>query len=388
MLPLSVATFLTTAGLRDQVQAALIEESLRTTAEEADESRWPLFLEKVERSRPDAVLLDIYKVSGTPEERIRALRRVAPDAMVIAISNTSDGEEVLRAIRAGADEYVYPPVGPNLKVALERGTKERSRVRNTQREPGKVFGVVAAKGGSGATTIACHLAVELGKLVAAREQHVLLADLDLDAGMIGFLMKSNSGYTVADALENVHRLDDSYWKGLITNGRPGLEVITAPESSFESTRPTALREVNNIIEFVRYQYPWTIVDLGRGISPMLGEALKALDEIYLVTHFDLPALHRAKQILASAVKAGYPKHRLRLVINRVSSRTELMPQELEKTFDLPVFASFPEDSAVLFDSYCDGTMASPQSPFGRKVAHVARKIAGVPEVKRKFSLFG
>ena len=57
---------------------------------------------------------------------------------------------------------------------------------------------------------------------------MLLADLDVSAGMVAFLMKSVSPYSVADALNNVDRLDSSYWKALVSNGIPGLEVISAP----------------------------------------------------------------------------------------------------------------------------------------------------------------
>ena len=108
----------------------------------------------------------------------------------------------------------------------------------------------------------------------------------------------------------------------------------------------------------------------------------------MVTLFDLPALHRAKKMIAAALQMGYPKDRLRLIVNRVLSRTDVMPKELEKTFDIPVFASFPNDQAVLFDSYCEGKLAPPQSPFGKQISVVARKMTGAQETKRKFAFFG
>jgi hypothetical protein len=42
-------------------------------------------------------------------------------------------------------------------------------------------------------------------------------------------MKTKSPYSVMDALNNLHRLDQNYWSALISNGMPGLEIITAPE---------------------------------------------------------------------------------------------------------------------------------------------------------------
>jgi hypothetical protein len=42
----------------------------------------------------------------------------------------------------------------------------------------------------------------------------------------------------------------------------------------------------------------------------------------------------------------------------------------------------------LFDSYCEGKLAPPQSPFGKQISVVARKMTGAQETKRKFAFFG
>jgi pilus assembly protein CpaE len=388
MVPLTLAVFITTGELREQVQQSLNDDQIRIVVTENDHFHWAQFLERIERVGADAVLLDIAQLTDSLEENIRSIKTIVPAAVVIALSNNSDGKLVMRAIRAGAAEFVCPPIAANLLIALERSSEEKLRIRNALREPGKIYGFVSAKGGSGATSIACHLAVELGRMSALKQQEVLLADLDLEGGMISFLMKSQSGYTVADALENVHRLDHRYWKGLVTNGRPGLEIITAPETFFDNSRPIGVQHIGNILDFARNHYAITIADLGRGTSPLFTQALSGLDELYMVTLFDLPALHRAKKMIAAALHMGYPKDRLRLIVNRVLSRTDVMPKELEKTFDIPVFASFPNDQAVLFDSYCEGKLAPPQSPFGKQISVVARKMTGAQETKRKFAFFG
>ena len=59
-------------------------------------------------------------------------------------------------------------------------------------------------------------------------QKVLLADLDLDAGMVGFITKTKSVYSILDAVNNLHRLDIHYWKALVSNGIPGVEIVASP----------------------------------------------------------------------------------------------------------------------------------------------------------------
>src|SRR5689334_21241668 len=76
---------------------------------------------------------------------------------------------------------------------------------------GRIFGFLSAKGGCGATTFACHVAT-----VVARElrQPFLAGDFDFEAGLLRFILKSKSTYSVRDALDNMHRMDASYWKAL------------------------------------------------------------------------------------------------------------------------------------------------------------------------------
>src|SRR6202162_6683998 len=104
-----------------------------------------------------------------------------------------------------------------MKSALERLAQTRERSRETRHPTVKTLGFVSAKGGCGATTLACHVATEWPRLVQSK---VLLADLDLQAGLVGFLAKTKSPYSIADAVNNLQRLDPSFWHGLISNGNP------------------------------------------------------------------------------------------------------------------------------------------------------------------------
>ena len=94
---------------------------------------------------------------------------------------------------------------------------------------GKMIGFLSAKGGCGATTLACHVASELQNVT---QKNVLLADLDLTSGMVGFLMKTPSSYSILDAIKNLSRLDESLWKALVVEHRPGLSVMPAPASLY------------------------------------------------------------------------------------------------------------------------------------------------------------
>lgn len=386
MYPITLGLVIGSKDLWDEVQACLQGMPLHVLLEQTEIDEWPSFLDKLERLRPDVLLLDFTKLQSAHDEAIAKIKATSAAPSVVALHQSSDAETILSVIRAGADEYVYPPVSTNLPKALERMAAKRNTRPGGARSGGKTCGFFSAKGGCGATTIACHAAVELARQTS---QEILLADFDLDAGLIGFLMKSKSRYSVLDAMTNTHRLDANYWSALISNGMPRLGVIRAPgaQAIREEVKPGDLKHV---LRFVRFSYDWTVADLGRGLNPLVSSALEELDEAFLVTTLDVPALHQVKQIVQGLADAGHSRQRLRLILNRVPKNPDVTPDELEKLLGLPVYAMLPDDYASIYEAYAEGQLVPAGTHLGKSLARMAAKIAGIQDRsgKKKFSLFG
>src|SRR5438552_8406393 len=332
------------------------------------------------------MILEVLKLREPMEHVVARIKAGSMDPMVIALHNTGEPELILRALRAGAHEFLHPPLKVNLQQALERKSLEQNKTRERLRQKGRVIGFLSAKGGCGATTIACHTAAELGR----QDKHVLLADMDLDAGMIRFLMKTKSPYSVLDALNHLHRLDQSYWNALISNGLPGLEIIASPQALPSKQQPNQ-EQMQNILTFCRGQYDLCIVDLGRGLSLTTMNALDEIDETYLITTLDVPALHRSKQIIQTLSGVGYGQERLRLVLNRMPQRLDIAPDELESMMSMPVFATLPNDYPSLYEAYSIGSLLPPNTRLSKELNRLAIKVAGIQKEKgekKKFSLFG
>jgi len=347
--PLSIGLVIETKELWDDVHSTLQELPVRLQIEQHELGDLAEFLDKVERLRPEVMILEVMKLREPMEHVVGRIKAGTADPMIIALHPTAEPELILGALRAGAHEFLHPPVKSSLNQALERKSAERNKMRERLRQKGRVIGFLSAKGGCGATTIACHIAAEIGR----HGKHVLLADMDLDAGMVRFLMKSKSPYSVLDALNNLHRLDQNYWNALISNGLPGLEVIAGPQALASRQQPNQ-EQVLNMLTFCRGQYDFSIVDLGRSLNMAAMNALDEIDETYLVTTLDVPALHQSKQIIQSLSNVGYGRERLRLVLNRMPQRLDVTPDELEKMMSLPVFATLPNDYPSLYESYSEG----------------------------------
>lgn len=383
MYPLTAGIVVETKELWEELHSSLQDLPVRVTLEQSEIGQLGVLIDKIDRMRPEVVFLDVSLLRDTLDQVIRGIRSTATSPFVLALNTSAETNVILNVMRAGATEYLFPPFREPLQAALERIGNERRAATQSVRRGGHTVGFLSSKGGCGATTIACHTAIELPLQSKGK---VLLADLDLDAGMVGFLMKTESQYSIYDAVRNTQRLDESYWKALVSNGFSGLEIISAPlPSSRHTHKPEHLRVV---LSFVRSQYDWIVIDLGRGLNPASTSAIEEVDDLFLVTSLEVPALHQTKLIVQKLVEIGYSKSRIHLLLNRAPKRYDITLQEIENMLGAPVYATIPSDYAALNECYSEGKLLDRGSALGKNFARLAMKIAGVTEPKKKFSMFG
>jgi pilus assembly protein CpaE len=379
MYALTIGLAIETPELRDEVQTTLQGLPLQVVFNQASIGDRPAFLDRIERLRPDVVLVDVTHLANCVEDVIGEINSTDAEPMVIALNASADPEMILRTLRAGANEYLYPPLQATLHKALERKSSERARHRDSVRGRGKILGFLSVKGGCGATTIACHVAAHLGRQA---DKVTLLADLDLDLGLVGFLMKSKSAYSLLDAVNNLHRLDLSYWKALVSNGVPGLEIMPAPATLANRQLPDA-QSLEHVFSFIRSNYDWAVADLGRGLSRQTLGLLEQMDETCVVTTLEIPALHQAKQMIQDLLNRNVGRNRLHLVLNRIPARPEVGDGELEQMLGLPVHAALPNDYHALYESYSEGKLLPVNSRLSKHLARLAEKLAGIQEGKNR-----
>jgi pilus assembly protein CpaE len=377
--PLTAGIVIETKSMWEELHACLGDLPVRILMEQSEIGELGALVDRMERMRPDVIFLDISTLREPLEQVIRKIRSSASGSAVLVLNKTAEPAAILDAMRAGAAEYLYPPMREHVRTALERIGAERKGTHHSARRGGRTIGFLSAKGGCGATTIACHAAVELPKVTKSR---VLLADLDLDSGMVAFLLKTGSKYSIADAVGNTQRLDENYWKALVTNGIPGLEIIAAVVPA--SRQPIKAEQLRFVLSFVRTQYDWVVLDLGSGLSTFSIGALEEIDDLFVIATLEVPALHQAKAIVQRLVESGYSPNRLHLVLNRAPKRYEITTQELEAMLGTPVYAVVPNDYASLNDCYSEGKLLPQGSQLNQHFISFAMKVAGVPEpVKKK-----
>jgi pilus assembly protein CpaE len=199
--------------------------------------------------------------------------------------------------------------------------------------------------------------------------------------MVRFLLRTSTPYSVLDAASNLQKLDIGYWRALVSNDVPGLDVIAAP-ADLLSKHQLGPDQMLHVLSFVRSYYDWSILDLGRGLGRLTMSLLDEIDELFLVTNSEVPALHLARKMVATLLANSYQESRIRLVANRSERITESASRELESLLGLPLYANLPSDYARLFRSYSEGKLLTRGGRLEAEFALLARRMIGAPEGKK------
>ena len=143
---------------------------------------------------------------------IELIRSTTSDIAIFAIGDMTQPSTIVATMRAGAGEFLERNATTEAMVeALTRFAASRGKTR-TSTGRARVFAVTNAKGGAGATTVAVNTAMALQQA----HGNVLLVDF-APIGHAALHLNVRPSFGVADAIQNLHRLDTSLLEGLTTS---------------------------------------------------------------------------------------------------------------------------------------------------------------------------
>jgi pilus assembly protein CpaE len=290
-------------------------------------------LDRPQSRPPDVLLMDLRGQVGLPPELATFKRRHKGTGVVIIASQLDPGL-MLEAMRAGVTEWVTDPLSmPELKAAIERVVGQHTPTE----APGQVFAFMGTKGGVGATTVAVNVAAAMA---SEPDSQVIMADLHIaNYGDAALLFGAEPRFSVVDAIENSHRLDEAFLDTLVVRAKPGIDLLASPERP-SSSHADAL-QIRGLIEVLAKNYKAVILDVPHSDMSLL-DAFEPATAIVLVVNQELPTVRRATKI-AGLLRQRYGKERLSLVVTRYDARAEIGQDDIERVVGLPVWAMLPSD---------------------------------------------
>src|SRR5579863_6108925 len=322
-------------------------------------------MRRVQAASPDVLLVDIP--ADNPGQAMRAvelLHQEIPDSAVFAIGSLNQPQLIVSAMRAGAREFIERPT--TTTDLLEAFVRLTTAQRRSQKEgpKGKVFSVVNAKGGSGATTVAVNLALAL----QAAHGQTALVDL-APLGHAALHLNVKPLFTIADALRNLHRMDGSLLESFMTRHPDGLHLL-AGTSTPTSIEPTT-SEFAALFDILVSHYRYIVVDTSTRLDAATRLVCNLSEFVLLVAHTDVASLWSAARVLQYLGESG-GRERVRLVLNRFRKIPGFSENDAEAATGVKLLWKIPNHYVAVSNSIDRGVPVIQQNH-----SEVARSFSGL-----------
>jgi pilus assembly protein CpaE len=267
---------------------------------------------------PDVIIVDLRHETAIPPAIAELARRQPAPGIVIVAASLAPAM-MLDAMRAGAKGFVAAPLSPEQLDDAIKGLVGPRPTKTCQ-----LIAFVGAKGGVGTTTLAVNAATALAR---ATKGDALLIDLNARFGDAAAWLGVEPRFSVADAMENAHRLDEPFMRGLVVQAAEGLDVLAASDRPVPAALD--LSRLRALLEFAARQYQHVVLDVPRSETAIF-DALDAAATLVVVLSQELTAIRSAARLLPM-LRQKHSADRIVLAVGRQDRDAEIQLEDLEKT---------------------------------------------------------
>lgn len=326
----------------------------------------------------DLVVVVCKAASDADVLLITSLRLACPSATVVALGQACSADEILRLIRAGANDYIdfsRPQAAQEeLRSLVARMRAPRPDIRETT---GRLITVIAASGGCGASSLTVNLAVAL----ARRQGTCGLIDLNLRGGDLALLLNLHPQHTVADLCHEHRqgRLDRSVFQQSLTEHPSGVRLLASP-AHLEDHGYLPLEALKELLSLSLKLFPLTVAELEDVFHEEQVHALKTADHVVVVLRLDFPCLLRTHKLLKRLQGEGVPLEKVILVANRCPRHSDISPAQSREALGQPIQHYIPDDLPAMLSAVNLGNpvvLEMPRSKPAKALAALAEQFLSV-----------
>src|SRR6476619_2017141 len=367
--PISVVVLSTGLENFKEIRRALAaEERVKLLAGGNDTDQ--LYEESV-RLKPNAAIIALGPNADNAVRFIEKLNAECPGTALISAAQDASPDLILRSLRAGAREFLRIPISTEeLRTVLSRISEFCTKRVETPKKKGRMVAVFSSKGGCGTSFIATNLA-------AATASKTVLVDLNLQAGDLPLFLGLEAKYSSSDMVEKRQRLDDELINSLVTPHSGNLSLLAAPREA-DSADEIEPQHIFEVLLKLREHYDYVVLDPQHTFDSITLAALDQSDEIVLVLTLDIPAIRSTQRALEIFDRLGYPRKKVRIVVNRWSKQIDLDLRQVEKFLGEPVIAFIPSDYQTAVTSINLGSplvQSEPNSKIALEIKRIAKILA-------------
>lgn len=290
-------------------------------------------------SQPDALVLHLGETWRAELESLAA-RPADRRPPLIVVASTSDTNAMRLAMQAGARDLLpVPLVEADLAGALAR--IERDHRAFASGHEGAITAFINAKGGCGATFLACNVAHVLAALSG---KSAAIVDLDLQFGAIPLYFDLFPKRGLLQALENIDGLDETALKGYAVTHPSGLDVLGQAAEDSVPLAGVSPELVRNLLNVVTRSHDHVVVDLPRRVDALTASVIDRAQHIVVVVQQSVTVLRDATRLMNCLRRdLAVSPERIVTVINRYEKDAAISSDDIRSTLGCGEPSLVPND---------------------------------------------
>jgi pilus assembly protein CpaE len=311
----------------------------------------PTALARIGGGGVDVMMLDLSLHDDRSRDGLANYMQVhqaAPQVPIIVLYDAHDEGLALRAMRAGAADYLLKEgcsdgMSLVIRSAIELGRKQADSRNSTgvaSRQAGGVISFIGAKGGVGATTVALNVAS-----VLAKRSKVVLVEMRPTFGtLLSYLRPYGQIRNISHLLRTEGTEIGAAEAGACLwpcKNVPGLSVLFGPQLAAECGDPAPDR-VKTLIRALVGLADFVVLDLPASLSDANRAAIEVSGRLVLVVERD-PVCVQSAKLMARSMEAwqGAPQPVEIILVNRASLSAPMPLPEIETELGFPALGVVP-----------------------------------------------
>jgi len=292
----------------------------------------------------------VVDFDGNVEEDSRIAQRLRDGCdhgmTIFAACSDLNPETIIAAMRCGCTEYLEKPFQMD-HVLDALAQLELRRQGKVQVQKGRIITLMGAKGGTGVTSLALQLALNLVRRHQQKcllvDEHPALGDVSLCLGL------GRNQYSFYELVHNTDRLDVDLLQGFLSQHDSGLGVLDSPEAIHAFPRASA-EAIEHTLAFLSENYQFVIIDTPPGMSEDTCAAIRQSDRLAIVITPELPAIRNAVRSIEYLTGLHYPEDSIDVVLNRCSRKSTVTEQEIEAALHRQIAVRIPNNYGVVINA--------------------------------------
>jgi septum site-determining protein MinD len=241
-------------------------------------------------------------------------------------------------------------------------------------ERARVCAVYSASGGAGKTLVASNLAVSLHQQQSGR---VLLIDAGHPMpGDAAVILGVDRVKALADMVPILGRLTPEVFASYLVTTKDGLPLLSFLTDVIQARliTPDLLKR---LFELAAAAFDVIVIDMPSGVGPLTQPIIDRCDYVFVVVDATPSGLPRTRHCLDYLRGVQMPDSGVMVCANRVSERSGLGVERIERMLGTTVLASLPDDPEAVMGAAVKGQailQLAPRHAITRAIDRLAREV--------------